>query len=197
MREKIVPIICIAIIAILALYTIVKARRDLDVSTLEEEIKEKLSKSQKTTITEEEKKKFKRASWIRTMILSLIFLCIICICCVPAFSSLEVEKIVFTFGIGGILYIIVNIILIVLTLKDVNKLDNSALVIPCYVREVYCYRGTRVVFVYYDFVKKKYVAKKKMLNTMETRNRQIVEREFSEILVQERRSGLKYISFRI
>lgn len=85
-----------------------------------------------------------------------------------------------------------------MTLKDNIKLSDHkpVYVIKGYLRNVYIYRRTRVVLAYYDYVQKKYIIKKVMLNTNEIQNQTIEKNRYVDILLQENEKKLKYISIK-
>ena len=87
----------------------------------------------------------------------------------------------------------------ILTIRDNIKLTdyNSVYTIKGYLRNVYIYRGTRVVLAYYDYIQQKYIIKKIVLNTNEIQNQTIEKNRYVDVLVQENKNKLRYISLRL
>ena len=81
----------------------------------------------------------------------------------------------------------------ILTIRDNIKLTdyNSVYTIKGYLRNVYIYRGTRVVLAYYDYIQQKYIIKKIVLNTNEIQNQTIEKNRYVDVLVQENKNKLR------
>lgn len=191
-------LLCIVILAgPCIIYAIVHSAKDMNVKTLNGHVKNNLSSSDKVLVDLENKNYYRKLNWKRMLLFAIAFFIVIVICVwLPALNN---KDNILKYIIGGLfVYVVVIIILVALTLKDINKLsdDNFVYVIKGYLRNVYVYRGTRIVLVYYDFVQQKYIAKRIMLNTNEIGNQLIEKNKYVDILVQKNANKLKYISLR-
>lgn len=169
----------------------------MNIKTLNEYVKNKLSSSDRILVDSKDLDYYKKLNWKRMLLFAIAFFILIVICIwLPALNHKD-DTLKYVIG-GLFVYAAVIIILVVLTLKDINKLsgDNAVYVIKGYLRNVYIYRGTRIVLVYYDFVQQKYIAKRSMLNANEIGNQLIEKNKYVDILVQKNANKLKYISLK-
>lgn len=189
---------CIIILAApCIIYAIIHYAKDMNIKTLNEYVKNKLSSSDRILVDSKDLDYYKKLNWKRMLLFAIAFFILIVICIwLPALNHKD-DTLKYVIG-GLFVYAAVIIILVVLTLKDINKLsgDNAVYVIKGYLRNVYIYRGTRIVLVYYDFVQQKYIAKRSMLNANEIGNQLIEKNKYVDILVQKNANKLKYISLK-
>lgn len=80
--------------------------------------------------------------------------------------------------------------------KGLHILNENAEIyeIDCYIRSVYAHHGTRVVFIYYDYIQKRFISRVVNLNMIEVKNNVIEKGGFVKILVYEKTNRLQYIS---
>lgn len=197
MKDSIL-LLCIIILAVpCIIYAIIHYVKDMNTKTLNEYVKNKLSSSDRILVDSKKKDYYKKLNWKRMLLFAIAFFLIIVICIwLPALNHRDNTL---NYVIGGLLaYAAIIIILVVLTLKDNNKLsgNNEVYVIKGYLRNVYIYRGTRIVLVYYDFVRKKYIAKRSMLNAEEIGSQVIERNKYVDILVRKNADKLIYISLK-
>ncbi len=197
MKDSILLLCIIILAAPCIIYAIIYYVKDLNTKTLNEHVKNKLSSSDRILVDSKKKDYYKRLNWRRMLLFAIVFFLIIVICIwLPALNHRDN---ILQYVIGGLLaYAAIIIILVVLTVKDINKLsgDNAVYVIKGYLRNVYIYRGTRIVLVYYDFVQQKYIVKRSMLNANEIGNQLIEKNKYVDILVQKNADKLKYLSLK-
>lgn len=197
MKDSILLFCIIILAAPCIIYAIIHYAKDMNIKTLNEYVKSRLSSSDRILVDSKDTEYYKKLNWKRMLLFAIAFFILIVICIwLPALNHKDNTL---KYVIGGLLmYAAVIIILVVLTLKDINKLsgDNAVYVIKGYLRNVYIYRGTRIVLVYYDFVQQKYIAKRSMLNANEIGNQVIEKNKYVDILVQKNANKLKYISLK-
>lgn len=197
MKNNILLLCIIILTAPCIIYAIIHYAKDMNIKTLNEYVKNKLSSSDRILVDSKDLDYYKKLNWKRMLLFAIAFFILIVICIwLPALNHKD-DTLKYVIG-GLFVYAAVIIILVVLTLKDINKLsgDNAVYVIKGYLRNVYIYRGTRIVLVYYDFVQQKYIAKRSMLNANEIGNQLIEKNKYVDILVQKNANKLKYISLK-
>lgn len=197
MKNNILLLCIIILAAPCIIYAIIHYAKDMNIKTLNEYVKNKLSSSDRILVDSKDLDYYKKLNWKRMLLFAIAFFILIVICIwLPALNHKD-DTLKYVIG-GLFVYAAVIIILVVLTLKDINKLsgDNAVYVIKGYLRNVYIYRGTRIVLVYYDFVQQKYIAKRSMLNANEIGNQLIEKNKYVDILVQKNANKLKYISLK-
>lgn len=143
------------------IYAIVRTAKDKNAKSLDASIKNTLRTCNRQLIDLDEKDNYKRNNWKRMLLFAIIFFFIVAIgIWIPALSVPDnmVQYII----MGFLIYLAIIIILYILTIRDNIKLSdyNAVYTIKGYLRNVYIYRGTRVVLAYYDYIQQKYIIKK-------------------------------------
>ena len=114
-------LLCIVILAgPCIIYAIVHSAKDMNVKTLNGHVKNNLSSSDKVLVDLENKNYYRKLNWKRMLLFAIAFFIVIVICVwLPALNN---KDNILKYIIGGLfVYVVVIIILVALTLKDINK----------------------------------------------------------------------------
>ena len=191
-------IIAFVFVFLMILIIVVSWRKDVNVTSLEQDVRDILYQSPRYLLQEDTKNAIKKRYWRRTIIFGIIFSVLILNGMVMAFLTIPQDALFILIGALAV-FGILCVILAVLTRRDTRKLseNKSVYCVKGYMRKVIKHKGTRVVIAYYDNVQKKYVAKKKMLTDNERKGQRIEQGEYVDILVGENDRKLNYIGLKI
>ena len=191
-------IIAFVFVFLMLLIIVVSWRKDVNVTSLEQDVRDILYQSPRYLLQTDTKNAIKKRYWRRTIIIGIFFSVLILNGMVMTFLTIPQDAL-FILIDGLVVFGILCVILAVLTQKDTRKLseNKSVYCVKGYMRKVTKHKGTRVVIAYYDNVQEKYVAKKTMPTDDELKGKRIEQGEYVDILVGENDRKLKYIGLKI